>query len=391
MKRNVLVVLSTTHHGFLRGVARYAREHGWHINTLMAFTGKVPDKWSGDGIISHCGFSDEMADQVNSLRLPTVEISSMNRRVKAQRIDTDYAAFGLAAAEYFLERRFKRFAVAPLADEPLNNQRMRGFIDRLTLEGYETVKLPPLMEDVKAARIDWPKRLKMIHNILCEIPKPMAVFAYNDCVGVDMISQCEELGLLVPEQVAVLGVDNDELLCEASRVPMSSVRFDLAELAYQGAAFLDEIMEGGCRERHRLVPAGSGIVTRQSTDIVAVDNIHVAKASRHILSHFADAQLSAKTVAVHAGISERGLRKAFCGHIGRSIREEISVLRDEKVCELLRTTKLATKEIAAAAGLSSGNYLARFFRRRHGMNPGEYRRGFQKPYERRFREHRKVQ
>jgi LacI family transcriptional regulator len=373
MKRNVLVVLSTTHHGFLRGIARYAREHGWHINTVPAY-GKMPDKWSGDGVISHCGYSNEFADQVNSLGLPTVEITSVNPRVKAARVDTDYAAFGAAAADYFLERRFARFAVAPLANDILNHQRMQGFTERLSQQGYPTLQLPPLIEDGEATHINWPKRLKRIHSLLCDIPKPLAVFAYNDCVGVDMISLCEEWGFLVPEQVAVMGVDNDELICEASPVPLSSVCFDLAELAYQGAAFLDDIMRGGCREQHRVVPAGSGIVTRLSSDIVAADNLHVAKAIRYIMSHLAEPQLSVEAVAAHAGISERGLRKAFVKHMGRNIHEEISVLRDEKVCQLLRTTQMITKQIAVATGLSSGNYLARFFRHRHGMSPIAYRR-----------------
>jgi LacI family transcriptional regulator len=376
MKRNILVILSTTHHGFLRGIARYAREHGWHINTVMAFTGKVPDKWSGDGIISHCGGSDELADRVNSLHLPTVELSSLNQRVKAARIDTDYAAFGVAAAEYFLQRRFRSFAVAPLADDALNHQRMHGFTARLAREGHLPVQLPPLVGDAKAAYIDWPKRLAIASELLRDVPKPLAVFAYNDCVGVDIISLCEELGFLVPEQVAVLGVDNDELICEACRVPLSSVRFDLAELAYQGAALLDEIMRGHCTATHRLVPAGSGIVTRLSTNIMAISNVRVAMASQYIISHLFDPQLTAAAVATHAKISERGLRKAFFKHMGRSINEEIAMLRDAKMRELLRTTKLSTKEIAAATGLSSGNYLARFFRRRHGINPSAYRRSF---------------
>jgi len=374
MNRHILIVLSTTHHGFLRGIARYAREHHWHINTVMAYTGKVPEKWSGDGVISHCGFSDDLADQVNFLGLPTVELTSVNQRVKAARIDTDYAAFGSAAAEYFLKRRFKRFAVAPLAEDRLNRQRMQGFMDRVKEAGYPTIQFPPLIADIGSANIDWPQRLASIHEQLRNIPKPLAVFAYNDAVGVDIVSACQEAGLLIPEQVAVMGVDNDELLCEASLVPLSSVRFDLAELAYQGAAFLDAIMAGRCREQHRLVAAGSGIVTRRSSDIVAADNLHVAKACMYIMSHIADSQLSVKAVVAHAGIGERGLLKAFVKHTGRSVQEEIALLRNEKVGELLRTTKLSTKQIAAATGFSSGNYLARSFRHRQGMSPGQYRR-----------------
>ena len=126
MTRSILIALSTTHHGFLRGVVRYAREQGWHIDATMAYTGKVPRCWSGDGVISQCGFSDELAEHVNSLGLPTVEITNLNQRVNAARIDADYVALGAAAAEYFIDRRFKNFAVAPLADDLFHAQRFAG-------------------------------------------------------------------------------------------------------------------------------------------------------------------------------------------------------------------------------------------------------------------------
>jgi LacI family transcriptional regulator len=375
MHRHVLIVLSTTHHGFLRGIARYAREHHWRINPVMAYTGKVPVGWLGDGVISHCGFSNVLARQVNALGLPTVELTSVNPQVKAVRIDTDYAAFGIAAAEYFLARRFTRFAVAPLADDALNRQRMEGFSKRVRQAGYPTIELPPLIADLGSDGIDWPQRWEMIRSQLRNLPKPLAVFAYNDAVGVDIVSACREAELLVPEQVAVMGVDNDELLCEASPVPLSSVCFDLAELAYQGAAFLDEIMAGSSREQHRLIPAGSGIVTRRSSDVVAADNPHVARACLYILSHLTNPQLSVRSVAGHVGIGERGLLKAFVKHAGRTLQEEIALQRAAKVCELLRTTRMSIKQIATATGHSSGTYLARSFRHRHGMSPGQYRHG----------------
>ena len=374
MTRSILIALTTTHHGFLRGVARYAREHGWHIDATMAYTGKVPRHWSGDGVISQCGFSAELAEHVNSLGLPTVEITGFNQRVNAARIDTDYAAFGIAAAEHFLDRRFKNFAVAPLADDAFHAQRLEGFSGRLALAGYSVAHLPPLIADMSSQSIDWASRVRLISNRLNELPKPIAVFAYNDAVGVDIIKVCLDMGLLVPEQVAVMGVDNDELLCEVSPVPLSSVRFDLAELAYQGAAFLDEILDGRSCERQRVVPAGTGIEVRLSSDIFAVDNVHVAKACLFITSHLTDPNLSVAAVAAHAGLGERGMLKAFTKHVGRTMQEEISVLRHEKVCELLRTSTTSIKQIAAATGFSSGNYLTRAFRHRHQMTPEEYRR-----------------
>ncbi|MEN9975300.1 MAG: hypothetical protein RLZZ282_1306 [Verrucomicrobiota bacterium] len=374
MTRSILIVLSTTHHGFLRGVVKYAREHGWHLDATMAYTGIVPKGWSGDGVISHCGFSGDLAQQVNSLRLPTVEITRLNPGVNAARIDADYAAFGVAAAEYFLDRRFKRFAYAPLADDLFGAQRAQGFIDRLAQAGFSVTPLPPLITDLGTQVIDWTSRVKELNARLHALAKPVAVFAYNDAVGVDIIKACRDLGLLVPEQVAVMGVDNDELLCEVSQVPLSSVRFDLAELAYQAAAFLDEILDGQALECHRTIPTATEVVIRRSSDILAVDNVHVAKACMFIASNLTDQNLSVGAVAAHAGLGERGLLKAFIKHLGRTVQQEISLRRDEKVCDLLRTSKMTIKEIASNVGFSSGNYLTRSFTHRHHMSPAEHRR-----------------
>jgi len=374
MTRNILLALSTTHHGFLRGVAGYARQRNWHINAVMSYTGKLPHGWSGDGVISHCAFSDELAGQVNAVGLPTVEITSVNEQVRAARIDADYAAFGREAAEHFLARRFKRFAVAPLADDRLNEQRLHGFIARIGREGHTATHLPPLVEDRGARVLDWRARTQKLRALLADLPKPVAVFAYNDAVGVDIIKACQDISLLVPEQVAVVGVDNDELLCEASPVPLSSVRFDLAELGRQAAAFLDDILDGRSRESCRLVSAGAGIVTRRSSEVFAVDNVHVAKACRLIATHLTDPGLSVSAVAEHAGLTERGLRKAFVKHLGRTVHEEIALLRHLKVCELLRHTGLTIKEIAAATGFSGPNYLTRAFRHRSRVSPSDYRR-----------------
>ena len=148
-----------------------------------------------------------------------------------------------------------------------------------------------------------------------------------------------------------------------------------ATAIFQGAdAYVSPNNYPSKAEHHRVVPAGSGIVTRRSSDIIAADNVHVAKACMHIMTHLDSPSLSVKSVAAHAGISGRGLLKAFVKHAGRTPQEEIALLRDDRVCELLRTTQLNTKQIATATGFSSGNYLARAFRHRHGMSPGQYRR-----------------
>jgi LacI family transcriptional regulator len=191
------------------------------------------------------------------------------------------------------------------------------------------------------------------------MPKPFAVFAYNDGVGVEVIDACLEAGLLVPEQVAVLGVDNDQIVCESIPIPLSSIQYDLEVLAYEGAALLDRLMNGE-KPPEKLTRVHFGGI--------------VAKALRYIWTHYQDRSLSVESVAAKTELTSRGLRKAFQKTLHRSIHEEIMRVRMEKVIELLKETNSSVAAIAPQTGFASANNLFRVFRRIHRTSPGEYRK-----------------
>jgi LacI family transcriptional regulator len=373
-KRSVLLALTDSHHGFFKGAARYAREHGWHVVADMIYTAKIPVGWRGDGILSFIGDRDDLANFILSSGLPAVEISMVRNDINLPRVEGDSDLIGRLAAEHFLERGFRHFAWAPFLDDVVNAERYRGFANRLATANFTCNLLPPAntrhSDDTTS---DWANRRKWLTRELNRLPKPLAVFAYNDCVAADIIDACDDAGLLVPEAVAVLGVDNDAILCECVRVPLSSVCHDLEGMAYQAAALLDRLMAGAQPPTEVIRVQPKGVITRRSTDIVAVDNLQLARALRFIRDHYTTPLLGVQAVVAATEISRRLLEKAFRREMNRSLNEEIGRVRLEKVKELLATTPMKVVDIAAVTGFSRPSHLFRTFRKIIGISPIAYR------------------
>ena len=373
-KRTVLLALTSAHHGFFKGVARYAREHNWHLVADMVYTAKIPLGWRGDGIISYIGYRDDLAKFILSSKLPAVEITKVRHDLGLPCVEGDNEMIGRLAAEHFLERGFRNFVWAPLMDDMLNAERHRGFANRLAKQKLTCNVLPAA--DSRAAEggtRDWAARRKMLVQELRRLPKPLAAFGYNDCVAADLIDACNTAGMLVPEAVAGMGVDNDVMLCECLRVPLSSVCHDLEGMAYQSAALLDRLMSGKSAPKNIPRVPPTGVVTRRSSDILAVNNLEVAKALRFIHDQYANALLSVNDIVDATTVSRRPLEKAFRLELRRTINEEVVRVRLEKVKDLLTTTESSVTDIASQTGFTRPNHLFRIFRRQLGMNPKQFR------------------
>ncbi len=373
-KKTVLLALSDAHHGFFQGAARYAREHRWHLVTDMIYTARIPLGWQGDGIISFIGYRAALADFITASQLPVVEISMVRNDLPLPRVEGDNLMIGRLAAEHFLERGFKHFAWAPFMDDVVNEERLRGFAERLEQSRQTCHRLPPAnSKDNIGGTLDWAERRRILSGELQRLPKPLAVFGYNDCVAADIIDTCEDMNLRVPESVAILGVDNDTILCECLRVPLSSVCHDLEGLAYAAAALLDRLMDGHQPPSEPLRVPPKGLVTRRSTDIVATANLSLARALRFIADQFANPLLGVIDVVEASGTSRRPLEKMFRQDLQRTINGEIIRLRLAKARELLGSTRMKIVDISAAAGFARPNHFFRCFRDEFHISPRGYR------------------
>ena len=215
------------------------------------------------------------------------------------------------------------------------------------------------------------------HGILAAwlhaLSKPVGLMACNDDRGRQVLEACRTAGVAVPEEIAVVGVDNDELLCELSDPPLSSVALDTERGGYEAAQLLDGLMSGRIRQPARILVAPLGVVTRRSTDIVAAEDREVAAAVRWIRDWARRGPLRVAEVAQAVKLSRRSLEVRFRAALGRSVRAEIERVRLEHARSLLAETDLPTSQVAELSGFGSPSYLALVFRRRFRSTPTRYR------------------
>jgi LacI family transcriptional regulator len=375
-KRTILLALTSTHHGFYHGAARYAAEHDWHVVADMIYDATIPVGWKGDGILSFVGHWEELARYVVTAQIPAVEISSVRKDLGIPCVMEDNEAIGRLGAEHLLERNLKNFVWAPFWDDAVNEERFQGFATAIRAAGFDCVRLLPVntRRSTRFSRhMNWTLRRRWVIHTIRSLRYPLGIFCYNDCVAADIVDACIENGIRIPDQVAVLGVDNDPVICDCVQVPLSSVRHDLEGMAYEAAALLDRLMNG---EQPPEVPqriAPKGVVTRKSTEVLAVENPEVAGALGYIQENFPRGNLSVEDVVAHGRIPRRSLERAFRDELQRTILHEILRVRVNHAQKLLETTRHSVTDIAVRSGFASLNHFYRVFRDRTGLTPRAFR------------------
>jgi LacI family transcriptional regulator len=205
------------------------------------------------------------------------------------------------------------------------------------------------------------------------LPKPIAIFTWNASCAREILFGCQAAGIIVPEEVAVLSGADDDLLCEISHIPISAIKVAAEQIGFQAAAILDEWMTSRCVPKKNIVIPPLEVVTRQSTDTLAVKDRALAKALNFIRGK-ASQPIQVDEVAAHTGISRRALERRFSKILGRTPADEIRRHHLEAAKKLLGETDMRIPEIADAAGFGSPEYMAYVFRRELGLNPRRYRK-----------------
>jgi LacI family transcriptional regulator len=375
-KPTILLALTSTHHGFYHGAARYAAEHDWHVVADMIYDATIPVGWKGDGILSFVGHWEELARFVVSANIPVVEISSVRKDLGIPCVMEDNEAIGRLGAEHLLERNLKTFVWAPFWDDTVNEERFQGFATAIRLAGFDCVRLLPV-NTRRSARsnrhMNRTLRRRWVIHTVRSLRYPLGIFCYNDCVAADIVDACIESGIQIPDEVAVLGVDNDPVICDCVQVPLSSVRHDLEGMAYEAAALLDHLMNGGSPPEvpKRITP--KGVVTRKSTEVLAVDNPDIANALGYIQENFPRGNLSVDDVVAHSRVPRRTLERAFRGELQRTILHEILRVRVNHAQKLLETTPHSVTDVAIRSGFASLNHFYRVFHARTGLTPRAFR------------------
>lgn len=353
-----------------RGIARYAQQADWILDTRMTRDGRVPPSWQGDGIICLLSEDPLLREFVRQSTKPVVNIGDIDLP-GIPSVRCDDAAIGRLAADHFIHRGFRHAAFYRASTTPSANRRQRAFQRRVEQSGGAF------------HRIDWPaaqqrdtipesQRLDWLGRQLLALPRPLAVFSEHDEVSIEVLHACRRQRIPVPEQIAVLGVDDDPLRCEFAPVPLSSIDNNQEAEGYRAAELLDRLLHGQRVKTARVHVPPVGISTRLSTDILAVKHPQVAAALHHIWQNYTR-PINAKTVAATVPLSYRHLYQLFREEIGRTIAEEITLRRLEKAQKLLVETSLRAREVAEASGFPGEDRMGRVFRRLLDQTPLEYR------------------
>jgi len=383
-KRVMLLIESSRAYGrgCLLGVAAYTRSHGrWSVLHIeRGLTENLPrflQSWKGDGIIARIE-NEKIAQAVEALGVPAVDLRGSHRPKGGAMLDTDPRIVTRMAAEHFLDVGFRNFAYIGLPGVDFSERRLTSYREYLKSRGMELNVYSPAHQVLTHTDIlGWEARGELegaaIAMWLQSLPRPLAVFACNDVRGRQIIDACNESDLAIPEEVAVIGVDDDEVICELCNPPLSSVQPDTIRLGYEGAALLDAMMDGEPAPPETIFIPPKGIARRLSSEAAAIDDRDVASAMQVIRDHACDG-LTVQDVVERLNISRSTLERRFHAAFGRSPAMEIERVRMSRAKLLLMETRYKLSKIAVMTGYGTASQFATAFKRYSGFTPGEFRK-----------------
>jgi len=356
-----------------RGATKYVQKHRpWHLfiephgaqEDLL-----LPRGWQGDGIIARVT-SKKMALALQARGLPVVNVSAIQTRgPDFPRVASDVAASAKIAVEYFLERGFKHFGYLSLQGLEYVTRQRDSFVNAVQAAGF-SCELHGVQTHAGAQAPDWNLRMDNLGAWLHSLPKPVALLTWAG--GREIIHACHHVGIRVPEEVALLS-GSDDLLCETSQVPISAIKQAAEKIGYGAAELLDRMMRGRRIRKQPKLIAPVGVITRQSTETLAIADPIMVKAVIFIRENI-NQPIQVGEVARHAGVSRRSLERKFIEIMGRTPADHIRRLHLDRAKKLLVETDNSIPEVAEASGFGSPEYMAYFFRLELSITPLRYRR-----------------
>lgn len=377
-ERPVLLILDTgfaSNAAMLRGIVQYQRQQKtW--TPLLADTAN-PDneavllerqKWHG--VIS-AHVTPSLVAACAALRIPLIDMHDSPPQPGIMKIRPDNVAIGHMGAEHFVERRFRKFGFCGFKGQSWSDERREGFVESLTLAGYKCalheIEYPGDSPDWDTRQID------LLADWLGTLPTGSAVMAGNDMRALQVLRAATKIGLRVPDDLAVLGVNNDKCWCELVTPSLSSVAPNFFDAGLRAAEQMNALLGGRKPTTMDLRIEPAGLVARQSSDVLSLQDAKVATAVEYIREHACRGITVEEVVAqVHASRSQ--MESRFRRFLGHSPQTEIRRVQVEKIRQLLSSTDLSLKEIADKTGFVHVEYMCVLFKRLTGQTMGQYRR-----------------
>lgn len=375
----IAVIADAYYPEIIAGAAAYARSQGWDLDVAMIRNpGTLPKQEDWAGVLC-IAIKDNTRAWLKEVRCPVVEMLN-DRYPQYPRVVCDYPAIGRCGAEHLLGLGDISFAYcSAFPDVPEPRMIREAFCQVIQEHGREVVALElglPLNPEYKttSTRMD---RIASLMKQLGKAPLPIAIMADDDRFAVDCALAARGLGLRIPEDVAILGVDNQELVLCSAPVEISSIDCHLHEVGWRSAELLGQMIYGsaaGSPEVPMLttIPP-KGVVIRRSTATFVCGHPGVTAAAMFVREHFRES-ITVEQVAAHARMSVRSLQTEYASHVGKGVKDDILQHRIDAAHALLERTNMKLDAVAVEAGLSNSKHLCRIFQQKHGMTPNDWRR-----------------
>jgi LacI family transcriptional regulator len=329
----------------------------------------MPSGWKGDGVIARVN-SRRMLRTLQAARLPVVNVSATDLPSnRFPQVTTDYHESAILAFHHFRDRGLQRFGYSGLPQTGFGRRHRDAFLEVTKEAGFSCDAYEPPRA---AARAGHQALLNHKFAWLQSLPKPVGIFTWATTPGRELLEACRLANLSVPYEIAVLGGADDELLCDASWPPLSSINVPAEQIGHEAGRILDRIMRGGKPPAQPVLLSPTGVVSRRSTDTLAIDDPDVAQALTIIRSN-ACKPIQITDILRVVPVSRSSIERKFRQALGRSPTEEIRRLRMAKAKSLLAETSMPMQKIADACGFATYNYLTRVFTSENGMTPREFR------------------
>jgi LacI family transcriptional regulator len=359
----------------LQGISRYLRaHHPWSVFLEQRELDSVPprwlESWRGNGVISRWS-GPGVSAALRKAKVVAVDLSDRRPPLGLARINSDDHAIGRLAAEHLLDRGFRSFGFCGFEGERWAIRRREAFLEALARSGYVGRVYESPWGGPEAR--PWEDEQVRIGRWLKRLTRPAGVMACNDERGLHVLDACQRCGFRVPEEVSVIGVDDDALLCELCDPPLSSIIPNPERIGYEAAALLDRLMAGGRADFGEWLVPPLGVTTRVSTDVLAIDDEDFASAVRYVREHACQG-ITVDDVLDRIPLSRSTLERKFRKYLGRSPQAEIRVAQLRRAKQLLAETDFAMHRIAELVGYEHPEYFNVAFKREVGRTPGQYRR-----------------
>lgn len=363
----------------LKGLIQYSKEHGpWifyrlpsYYKTLYGKEGIVEwaKEWQADAIIAR--WDHEGTDLLKTLNIPVILQNYKDRSAYFSNLTGDYIGTGEMAAKFFIKRRYRNFAFYGNRGVVWSRERAEGFRKEIEKSGGNYY----YFESENLSGEQWSSSHIQLDQWLLSLPKPVGLFACDDSFALQVSEICKINNIRIPEEIALLGVDNDELMCNLSDPPISSIVLDVEKGGYEAVRLIDQLILKERTESFDIVIKPARFELRQSTEKYNISNPYISKIVNYIEDNFTS-EINIDSLTNLVPLSRRNLEMKFKNEMNTSIYQFILDCRIGLFSHLLVTTDRPLFDLALESGFTDYKNISRVFKKFKGCTPVEYRQKF---------------